>query len=1204
MHNKRIQFNSTINLQSTHNQNHATNALGKNIKLLTIKSPFFSHPQLWEVIQNLKTLPRHHYLIIRGKMGFGKSWLAIDACMDYAVIRSTDFQLFWLNVSKCDTPDGILRQMQTLKIMMRSTNDHTEPYIGPEYDNIQLRIIELKKYFQNTFSSDKYQNSLLVLCEVQNKEVIDAFDFHCKILATGRSESCFDEIPKSRKRFVVIDRGLTEQESLDFFDKLNVFDPQTKYRMKVREIHRLCQGEPMIISLISNNITQFSGRKPETRLANYIKQLRQNQLTDSQMESTIEESLSVLPEDDRQAYQRMVVFPKNIYVPISVLARYWQMNQEDTEALVDRLYRFSLLSVDYRTDSNRPAEESTIYVSMHYIYSSYLRKLYDDDEFKEMHLDICKSYETDAVLQRRTEPELFDLPDDGYIHYYIGYHLQRSGQRHLFPNFYFDFGFLEQKLRYTGLPNTRGDLEEYRSDIVRDDESKRELWNELLDFLPTIEEMVHQNNDTSLLQYALNASDTIAEEAVRQAKQFQNRVWFDDVGHPAKQRRQMVKLQRRPLVLKFYGPEAVIAALDDNSILLTDLSPSYVAEPTMLKEHTDPVHKLETFGNHYLISLDEGGTLLVWSLKDTPIYLAKCTDASMSTRSMDSSPGAQEDHMLKMRQFDVRNMNYRHTVDRIVETANLITCFKVHEAEVANVNGGDAFGLRNGFRNGGAVPQNKIRLFCGTQTGIVSCYEWCHKEEKFMSSGRIKTKLTDIRVLHFMAPVCLMVISAIHYQFMDMMNTAEMVLTSQWTDYPHPLAIYESSQLNGGGERKPAPGARIIYCVYRERIIRIDIQMIAGSCIHAPSMQEVYKAKAGAAISCSTQSEDGKYLVLGTEKGIVVFDCGSNTEWQRNSNGYRIACIDMCTCDDFNYRYLMISGTENGVQEVLNIYGLPGRKNVVGRTMSNDRSAYYGHSAKLIGDNQFEVIQSPDRELMIYAVETGNIVHMLTSADGCVEGHATIEGPWKKITCTGQWAGMFCFGTNDGKFFLCLPRPDQGLPEYKLCSDMRDAIVYIKPIDPAFCIVATDTEYIVHSWKNANDSIQQTGKIVDCFAVDDNGRMIIVREHAPVQLIEMAVEPIEARVKYLAETSGNVPIVGCEYQGETLALLDVQGKIRFFTVDKERLPEEFELVPRSKVLIQYRISAIALSKDATILAVGSEKGDIYVSIILVRRKSI
>lgn len=513
-------------------------------------------------------------------------------------------------------------------------------------------------------------------------------------------------------------------------------------------------------------------------------------------------------------------------------------------------------------------------------------------------------------------------------------------------------------------------------------------------------------------------------------------------------------------------------------------------------------------------------------------------------------------------------------------------------------------GLKNGFK-----PENEIKLYCGTKSGSIYLYQWCHREETFAYISEIGTRIKDIRALHFMPPVCMMIMSTKQFMFMDMKDTSEMYITRPWTvDLSEPLAIYETltrhdpTNTNGppnsnGSPRKPAEDAmsigRVIFCVFRENIMRIDVQRISGRAVQAGSLQEVYKAKNGAAISCCTQSEDGKYLVLGTEKGIVVFDCGQNVEWQRNSNGYRIACIDMCTCDDFNYRYLMISGTENGLPQVVNIYGLPGRKNV-GRTMSNDRSAYYGHSAKLMGDNHFEVIRS-NADVLIYAVETCNVVHILRSADKCVEGFGTIEGPWKKITCTGQWAGKFCFGTVDGKFYVALNRPDEGQPEYEeVSSGMRDAIVYIKGIDPNYCIVATETQYVIHSWRRPGDSILQTGKIVDCFSVDTNGRIIVVREQPPVQLVDMKAHT-ESKIKFLAATSGNVIIVGSEYQGDTLALLDINGKIRFFTVDQENLHIDFELAPRTRFLIQYQVSKIALSRDAGILAVGSQKGDIYVS---------
>lgn len=120
------------------------------------------------------------------------------------------------------------------------------------------------------------------------------------------------------------------------------------------------------------------------------------------------------------------------------------------------------------------------------------------------------------------------MPNDGYFHFYIGYHLKESGMRHLFPKLYFDFGFLEQKLRYTELPNTLGDLNTYKDEIAGTDVYRKELLEELTDFLANIEAIL-KTEDTCLLQYALTTDNKIKVEALKQAKWFPNRIWFDDM---------------------------------------------------------------------------------------------------------------------------------------------------------------------------------------------------------------------------------------------------------------------------------------------------------------------------------------------------------------------------------------------------------------------------------------------------------------------------------------------------------------------------------------------------------------------------------------------------------------------------------------------------------------------------------------------------
>lgn len=130
------------------------------------------------------------------------------------------------------------------------------------------------------------------------------------------------------------------------------------------------------------------------------------------------------------------------------------------------------------------------------------------------------------ALENRTEPDIIDLPDDRYFHFFIGYHLKNANMKEIFPKLYLDFGFLEQKLRSTGLSNMLGDFSEYKDEITGGDKTRTILLDHLMEFLPTIEEFIVKSRNTCLLQYAITADKAIREEAIKQAQKFPQRIWF------------------------------------------------------------------------------------------------------------------------------------------------------------------------------------------------------------------------------------------------------------------------------------------------------------------------------------------------------------------------------------------------------------------------------------------------------------------------------------------------------------------------------------------------------------------------------------------------------------------------------------------------------------------------------------------------------
>lgn len=209
---------------------------------------------------------------------------------------------------------------------------------------------------------------------------------------------------------------------------------------------------------------------------------------------------------------------------MQVLEKYWNRQKFEVEEIVQRLDKLYLLECNMGE-----INDDEIYCSLHYHYYSYLTNLINSKEKQRMHAKLVESYHISEALHKRIEPNISDLPDDKYFHFYIGYHLKESAMVSLFPELYFDFGFIEQKLRFTGLPNTLGDFNSYKMEIAGTDAKRIELMDDLTDFLANIEEILIRTPDTCLLQYALTTDNAVQVEAMKQARKFTKRIWFTDM---------------------------------------------------------------------------------------------------------------------------------------------------------------------------------------------------------------------------------------------------------------------------------------------------------------------------------------------------------------------------------------------------------------------------------------------------------------------------------------------------------------------------------------------------------------------------------------------------------------------------------------------------------------------------------------------------
>ena len=65
----------------------------------------------------------------------------------------------------------------------------------PDSNNINTKneIFNIKKYLRKVLEAD-HKNCLLVLEDVKNKETLDAFDLHCKIMLTTRNVEILENL--------------------------------------------------------------------------------------------------------------------------------------------------------------------------------------------------------------------------------------------------------------------------------------------------------------------------------------------------------------------------------------------------------------------------------------------------------------------------------------------------------------------------------------------------------------------------------------------------------------------------------------------------------------------------------------------------------------------------------------------------------------------------------------------------------------------------------------------------------------------------------------------------------------------------------------------------------------------------------------------------------------------------------------------------
>ncbi|XP_017078805.1 uncharacterized protein LOC108112924 [Drosophila eugracilis] len=832
-------------------------------------------------------------VLIDGALGSGKHWLALDVCSSYKVLLKMEFKIFWLDLKNCNSSETVLEMLQKLLHQIDSNwPSHTD-----QVSNIELRIHSIQVELRRLLKSKPYENCLLVLLNVQNGEIWNFFNLNCKILLTTRFKQVTDFLSARTTERISLDHSsmsLTPDEANSLFHKYI----HSRQQDLPREV---LTTNPRILSIIAESIRDGFGTLDKWK--HVI--LNCNKLT-----TTIESSLSVLePVEYRIMFDRLSIFPPSAHIPIYLLPLIWfddKSDGGDAMVVVNKLHKYSLVE--------KQAEESTI--SIPAIYSELNYKI---DNVSKLHRRIVEYYN----IKKAFDHGDLILPSlDKYFYSHIGHHLlaiESTERSILFRTVFLDFRFLEQKIRQDttawnasgSILNTLQQLKFYKSYICDNDSNYERLVNAILDFLPLIEENLICSNYMDLLMSALMAKDiVISEEAERQVQRFSDRVWFKEYGR-FQQHRQIINLGNNEVVHVIYlHNDFCVMALRSKGLMLTDVS--LEADDTYLlkdEEDTSEVLRMVVFNQQkYVITLHNNGSLKLWLL--WPDYPGRRHSGGSKQRVRTAASA----HLRN----PTGTRSYKQLINSVVKrfmgnhTDQKIVAFYLDQKA--------------------GLPNTSIQLHVAFSNGDVNILNW-DKEDNVFKLSHTPTLITsqfDIRcIVQVLKRYYVVCTTSCALSVWDLQNGSSEKLKFDGfnvdNDTPLALEAYEERNQNA-----------TVLLIFKYSVWRINFK--PGPYVDLQS--ESVELASGSFITCGQRSTDGQYLLLGTSKGLIVYDLQTSYPVLHSNISEHIECVDIYELFDPVYKYIVLCGAKG--KKIVHVHTL---RSVRSSDTHRNRGIAWVHSA-------------------------------------------------------------------------------------------------------------------------------------------------------------------------------------------------------------------------------------------------------------------
>ncbi|KAH8384633.1 hypothetical protein KR093_003777, partial [Drosophila rubida] len=795
---------------------------------------------------------------VHGVLGAGKQWLVLDVCSSYEVQRRMDFKIFWLNVYDCRSPETRLEKLQSFLYQIAPSQR-----INCD-QNVAVHTERVKAELRHILKDKPFKNCLLVLRNVPNKDTWKAFNLGCKTLLTTRHKSVVDYLSHETTTHISLKDVLTPYETESLFRKYLPLVSQES----LEDLRSTPTTNPLKLSFIARNI-----RDGICTLDNW------KNINTSELTTIIKNSLNELKQADKERFEILFIFPKFAHIPIKLLGLVWSV--VDPMPIVNDFDKCSLVE--------KHADQT---ITLSSIYSEFSLPIPNEEALNKKIVDF---YEIPRLIEECIDTTLPN--SDCYFYSHIGHHLCKVRDKiervKLFRMLFLDFRFLEQKIRNDTTPwkargsilHTLHTLKYFRDEIVDNDSHYRDLLNAVLVFLTKAEEKLISSPYASLLRIALMSEEgPVHDEALVQVQRFPDFVWFTEHGR-FHQHREIINLGQNEVRHAVYlDDDYCLMALSSQQLLLTDVSLS--GDTTrLLSDQNDPsdIIEMQVFNKQlHLLTLHKNGSLKLWSLREL-----------LPRRPDYGSCSAVRPPRLAQVPNDSKPHHYEQLVNTAIKRSTGSKCIS-------------AFFLDENVR----ALDFSIQLHLAFDDGDFCILNWVDKDKKFVKSQTpiLPTKQKDVRY------------------FSKILNRFYVV----WTDKCN-LTFWNLQNASNVTDREYAPAKQkalametyieqlddgtkytVLMIIYQSSVWQLKFKHAEyWSGLENMEVEALpFSDTIPATITCGNLSKDGRYLILGTEEGLVVYDLKFPYSLLRSNVSERIVCVDVYDLNASILKYIVLCGAK------------------------------------------------------------------------------------------------------------------------------------------------------------------------------------------------------------------------------------------------------------------------------------------------------